>query len=114
MDTPSELLPVYKSVFQALTEANRDFQKLAASLEALQQISFFPNAKLTDARNVISWLRAELNVALMGAITEREMSNAMYYDWLCFQREREQKSPNKRQIEEEQKKMEQDQPENPE
>jgi hypothetical protein len=92
-NTPSELLPVHKNVFQVVTEANRSFQKLIADLHALQQISFFPNGKLADYVNVICRLRSEINVALMEEMTERETSNALYYDRLCMKRERELKDP---------------------
>jgi hypothetical protein len=93
MDTPSELLPVYKSVFQAVTEANRSFQKLVADLDALQQVSFFPTDQLTGSVHLICRLRAEINVALMKAITDRETSNALYYDRLYSRREQELKDP---------------------
>lgn len=118
MSTPSELLPVSQYVFQALTKTNASFEKLIANLEALQQISFFPSSKLADYVNVICRLRSEINLMLVEVLTHREMSNALYYDRLCSEREKELKDPDdvlfdaeqrKKQLEEEQKKMEQDQ-----
>ena len=118
MSTPSELLPVSQYVFQALTKTNASFEKLIVNMEALQQISFFPSGKLADHVNVICRLRSEINLMLVEVLTHREMSNALYYDRLCSERERELKDPDdvlfdaeqrKKQIEEEQKKKEQNQ-----
>lgn len=93
-DTPSELLPVNKQVFQAVTEVNGSFEKLVADLEALQQVSFFPGTKLADRINVICRIRAELNMSFMEIIAHREDSNALYFDRLCIKREKELKDPN--------------------
>lgn len=118
MSTPSELLPVGQYVFQAMTKTNASFDKLLTNLEALQHVSFFPSSKLADYANVICRLRSEINLLLVEVVTDREMSNALYYDRLCHQREKELKDPDdvlfdaeqrKKEIEEEQKKMEQDQ-----
>src|SRR5436853_4818894 len=87
--TPSELLPVNQSVFQAVTEANGSFEKLIADLEALQQVSFFPSGKLADYANVICRLRAEINLTLIEVLQDREMSNAGYFDRLCIEREQQ-------------------------
>jgi septal ring factor EnvC (AmiA/AmiB activator) len=119
MSTPSELLPVSQYVFQSLTKANASFEKLIANLEALQQVSFFPSSKLADYTNVLCRLRSEINLMLVEVLSHREMSNALYYDRLCKERERELKDPDdvlfdaeqrKKQIEEEQKKKEQEEP----
>ena len=91
--TPSELLLVNQSVFQAVTEANGSFEKLTSDLEALQQVSFFPSGKLADYSNVICRLRAEINLTLIEVLQDREMSNAGYFDRLCIQREQELKDP---------------------
>jgi hypothetical protein len=91
--TPSELLPVNQSVFQVVAETNGSFEKLIADLEALQQVSFFPNGKLADYANVICRLRAEINLTLIEVLQDREMSNAGYFDRLCIEREQELKDP---------------------
>lgn len=118
MSTPSELLPVSQSDFQAVAEANGSFEKLIASLENLQQISFFPSSTLTDYVNIICRLRSEINLLLVEVVTEREMSNAFYYDSLCRKREKELKDPDdvlleaeqrKKEIEEEKRRMGQEQ-----
>jgi hypothetical protein len=106
MSTPSKLLPVNKSVFQALSEVNGSFEKLVCDVEALQQVSFFPSDKLQDYMNIICRLRAEMNLALLEAITEREMRNAFYYDRLCAEREQELKDPDDVLIEAELRKKE--------
>src|SRR5436305_3808029 len=90
---PSELLPVNKCVFQAITEANGSFEKLVVDLEALQQVSFFPTDKLVGYINEIGRIRAELNMSLMEKIAHREDSNALYFDRLCIKREKELKDP---------------------
>ena len=126
MDTPSELLPVSQYVFQSLTKTNAGFEKLIANLEALQHVSFFPSSKLADYVNVICRIRSEINLLLAEVVTEREMSNSLYYDRLCSHREKELTDPDdvlfdaeqrKKEIEEEKKEMDQDQkitlPENP-
>ena len=112
MSTPSELLPVSRNDFQAVAETNGSFERLIANLEALQQISFFPSGKLADYANVICRLRSEINLLLVEVLTDREMSNSLYYDRLCSKREKELTDPDdvlfdaeqrKKQIEEEQK-----------
>lgn len=116
MSTPSELLPVREYVFQSLTKTNVSFEKLIANLEALQHVSFFPSSTLADYANVICRIRSEINVLLVEVITDREMSNALYYDRLCSKREKELKDPDdvlldaeqrKKEIEGEQRKAEQ-------
>lgn len=116
MSTPSELLPVGQYVFQALTKINASFEKLIANLETSQHISFFPSSKLADYENVICRIRSEINLLLIEVVTDRETSNALYYDRLCSQREKELTDPDdvlfdaeqrKKEIEEEQRKMEQ-------
>ena len=62
-------------------------------MEALQQVSFFPAAKLVGYINEIGRIRAELNMSLMEKIAHREDSNALYFDHLCIKRERELKDP---------------------
>lgn len=118
MSTPSELLPVGQFVFQALTKTNASFEKLIGNLEALQHISFFPSSKLADYENVLCRIRSEINLLLVESVTDRETSNALYYDRLCSKREKELTDPDdvlfdaeqrKKEIEEEQKKKEQDQ-----
>jgi hypothetical protein len=106
MSTPSKLLPVNKSIFQALSEVNGSFEKLTCDMEALQQISFFPSDKLQDYVNIICRIRAEINLALLEAITEREMRNAVYYDRLCAEREQELEDPDDVLIEAELRKKE--------
>ena len=125
MSDPSELLPVNKCVFQAVTEANGSFEKLVADLEALQQVSFFPTDKLVGYMNEIGRIRAELNMSLMEKIAHREDSNALYFDRLCIKRERELKDPDdvlldaemrKKEIAEEERRMREEEtasPENP-
>lgn len=118
MSTPSELLPVGEYVFQGVTRTNHSFEKLIANLEALQHVSFFPSSRLADYVNVICRVRSEINLLLFEVVTEREMSNALYFDLLCSKREKELKDPDdvlldaeqrKKEIEEEQRKTEQDQ-----
>lgn len=122
MSTPSELLPVGQFVFQALTKTNASFEKLIANLELLQHVSFFPSDKLADYANVICRIRSEINLLLVEVLTDREASNALYYDRLCSQREKELTDPDdvlfdaeqrKKEIEEEQKEREQDQDQKP-
>lgn len=73
---------------------------------------------MADYANVICRIRSEINVLLLDVLNEREMSNALYYDRLCIKREKELKDPDdvlldaelrKKEIEEEQRKTEQDQ-----
>lgn len=118
MSTPSELLPVGQYVFQAMTKTNASFDKLLANLEALQHVSFFPSSKLADYANVVCRLRSEINLLLVEVLSDRETSNALYYDRICIKREKELKDPDdvlydaerrKKEIEEEKKKLEQEQ-----
>src|SRR5262249_44146345 len=85
--------------------------------EALQHVSFFPSGKLADYVNVICRLRSEINLLLVEVVSEREMSNSLYYDRICSNREKELTDPDdvlfdaeqrKKEIEEEKRKMEQE------
>ena len=109
-----------------MTKTNASFEKLIGNLETLQHVGFFPSSKLADYANVICRIRSEINLLLVEVVTDRETSNALYDDRLCSQREKELTDPDdvffdaeqrKKQIEEEQRKREQDQkpggPENP-
>ncbi len=98
--------PVTSSAYQAIAELNRGFEHLTQNLQALQEFSFFPADDLTAWTNMICLTQAEANQTLMEALDHREMNNALYYDRLCLQRERELRDPDDVLIEAERRKQE--------
>jgi hypothetical protein len=104
--------PVKSSAYQAIAELNRGFEQVTQNFQTLQQFNFFPADNLTAWINSICLMQAEANLRLMDALNSREMDNALYYDRLCLQWERQLRDPDdvifaaehrKQELEEEQK-----------
>jgi hypothetical protein len=81
--------PVKSSAYQAIAELNRGFEQVTQNFQTLQQFNFFPADNLTAWINTICLLQAETNLRLMDALNSREMDNALYFDRLCLQWERQ-------------------------
>jgi len=105
-------LPTTSSAYRAIANLNRGFEQLAQNCRALQEFNFFPGDDLIAWTNMIGRMRAEANQTLMEVLDHREMNNALYYDRLSLQREREIRDPDdvlleaehrKREVAEEQK-----------
>jgi hypothetical protein len=91
--TPSELMPVTPGVFEVIHKLNIRFERLLQDFQTLQRIPYFPHTKLTAWQNTLGLIQAEANLSLIEPIKDRERKNALYFDRLCAQREREIKDP---------------------
>jgi hypothetical protein len=86
-------LPMPSSAYQALAELNRGFEQHTHNLNALHRFNFFPEELLIAWGNMLHRLQAETSLRLIGTIHDRLMNNALFYDRLCGQRERDLKGP---------------------
>jgi hypothetical protein len=104
--TPSELMPVTPGVFEVIHKLNIRFERLLQDFQTLQRIPYFPHTKLTAWQNTLGLIQAEANLSLIEPIKDRERKNALYFDRLCAQREREIKDPDDVLLEAEYRKQE--------
>src|SRR5437763_5902522 len=79
--------------YRAIADLNRGFEQLTGNLQALQAFNFFPAENLTAWVNMLCNLQATANHRLIETIQHREMNNALYYDRLCLERERQLRDP---------------------
>src|SRR5437899_6423750 len=91
--TPSELLPLEPTVFEAIHRLNSRFDRILHDFRGLQTFPYFPHHKLTAWQNLLGLIQAETNFALSAAIHQRAETNALYFDRLCARRERELADP---------------------
>ncbi len=99
-------LPTPSSAYRAIANLNRGFEQDTRNLEALQEFNFFPAKTLIAWANILRRLQAEASLRLLDAIHDRLINNALYYDRLCWQRERQLEDPNDVLIKAEQRKRE--------
>ena len=90
---PLQLQPIQSSVYQLLFELNAGFEAIIRHLEALQEVEFLRDERLTALRDLICRSQAEANRDFMETLMEREMSNAAWFDHLCIRWERQIKDP---------------------
>src|SRR2546423_9529721 len=105
-NTPSELLPLEPTVFEAIHRLNSRFESILHDFRGLQTVPYFPHHKLTAWQNSLGLIQAETNFALSAAIRERAETNALYFDRLCARRERELADPDDVLLEAEYRKQE--------
>lgn len=99
-------LPVSSSAYQAIAELNRGFEQDARNLEALQAFNFFPEEDLLAWGNTLGRLQADATLRLLEPLHDRLMNNALYYDRLCWVKERELEDPDDVLIKAEERKRE--------
>jgi hypothetical protein len=99
-------LPITSSAYRAIANLNRGFEQDRRNLADLQGFNFFPEKDLIAWRNILGRLQAEASLRLIDAIRERMMNNALFYDRLCWTREREIEDPDDVLIKAEQRKRE--------
>ena len=99
-------MPVTPGVFEVIHKLNIRFERLLQDFQTLQRIPFFPHTKLTAWQNTLGLIQAEANISLIEPIKNREYKNALYFDRLCAQREREIKDPDDVLLEAEYRKQE--------
>ena len=86
-------LPTTSSAYRAIANLNRGFEEDMRNIEALQGFNFFPAQDLTAWGNMLRRLQSEASLRLLETLDHRLMNNALYYDRLCRQRERELEDP---------------------
>ena len=86
-------LPTTSSAYQAIAELNRGFEQDTRNLEALQGFNFFPEEDLSAWGPMVCRLQADASLLLLETLHERLMNNALYYDRLCWTREKELEDP---------------------
>src|SRR5215510_259400 len=86
---PAEFLPVKAHVYQAIAELNSGFEKVIRDLQTLGRISFFGSDRVTAMHDLICRVRAQANRDFMMAVHDREMTNAVYFDRMCIQWDKE-------------------------
>ena len=99
-------LPTPSSVYRAVANLNRAFEENLRGLKALQEFNFFPEENLIAWGNMLHRLQAEASRRLLDVLHYRLMNNALYYDRLCYQRERDLEDPNDVLLEAERRKRE--------
>ena len=99
-------LPTPSSAYRALANLNRGFEQDRRNLADLQGFNFFPEEDLIVWGNLLSRLQAESSLRLLDTIHDRLMNNALYYDRLCWTREREIEDPDDVLIKAEERKRE--------
>jgi hypothetical protein len=99
-------LPVPTSAYRAVANLNRGFEQDTRNLKDLQEFNFFPEELLTAWGNMLHKLQAEASRRLMDVIHRRLMNNALYYDRLCWTRERQLEDPDDVLLKAEQRKRE--------
>ena len=99
-------LPIPSSVYRAIANLNRTFEEHTRNLKALQEFNTFPEEHLLAWGNMLCRLQAESSLRLIDTIHDRLMNNALYYDRLCWTRERELKDPDDCLFEAERRKQE--------
>jgi len=99
-------LPTTSSAYRAIANLNRGFEQDTRNLEVLQGFSFFPEEDLIAWGNILCRLQAEASLRLLETLDERLMNNALYYDRLCWTREKQLEDPDDVLLKAEQRKRE--------
>jgi hypothetical protein len=86
-------LPTTSRAYRAVADLNRGFEQDRRNLEALREFNFFPEENLIAWGNMLSRLQAEASLRLVDTIHDRLMNNALFFDRLCWTRERQLKDP---------------------
>ena len=99
-------LPTPSIAYRAIANLNRGLEQDRRNLAALQEFNFFPEESLLVWGNMLGRLQADASLRLLESLHERLMNNALYYDRLCWVRERELEDPDDVLIKAEQRKRE--------
>src|SRR5438132_4967036 len=82
-------LPTTSRAYRAIADLNRGFEQDRRNLEALREFNFFPEENLIAWGNMLCRLQAEASLRLVDTIHDRLMNNALYFDRLCWTREKQ-------------------------
>jgi len=99
-------LPTTSNAYRAIANLNRGFEQDKRNLTDLQEFNFFHEEDLIAWGNILGRLQAEASLRLLDAIHDRLMNNALYYDRLCWTKERQLEDPDDVLIKAEQRKRE--------
>lgn len=99
-------LPTTSSAYRAIANLNRGLEQDRRNLADLQEFNFFPEEDLIAWGNILSKLQAEASLRLLDTIHDRLMNNALYYDRLCWTKEKQLEDPDDVLIQAEQRKRE--------
>ena len=94
------------SAYRAIANLNRGFEQDRRNLASLQEFNFFPEVDLIAWGNLLGRLQAEASLRLLESLRDRLMNNALYYDRLCWVKERDLEDPDDVLIAAEQRKRE--------
>src|SRR5215471_3884377 len=86
-------LPTTSSAYRAIANLNRGFEQDRRNLSDLQEFGFFPEEDLIVWGNTLGRLQAEASLRLLDTVHDRLMNNALYYDRLCWTREKQLEDP---------------------
>ena len=86
-------LPTTSSAYRAIANLNRGFELDRRNLVALQEFGFFPEEELIAWGNVLGRLQADASLHLLDILHDRLMNNTLYYDRLCWVREKQLEDP---------------------
>jgi len=86
-------LPTTSSAYRAIANLNRGFEQDMRNLADLQEFNFFPEEDLIAWGNILGRLQAEASLRLLETLDRRLMTNALYYDRLCWTREKQLEDP---------------------
>ncbi|HLJ27889.1 MAG TPA: hypothetical protein VKY85_14355 [Candidatus Angelobacter sp.] len=86
-------LPPTSGAHRAIANLIRGFEQDTRNIEALQGFNFFPEEDLMAWGNILGRLQAEASLRLLETLRDRLMNNALYYDRLCWVKERELEDP---------------------
>ena len=89
-----------------MANLNRGFEQDRRNLADLQGFNFFSEEDLIAWGNLLGRLQAEASLRLLGTLRDRLMNNALYYDRLCWVKEREIEDPDDVLLKAEQRKRE--------
>ena len=99
-------LPTTSSAYRAVANLNRGFEQDRRNIQALQEFNFFPEENLIAWGNMLGRLQAEASLRLLETLHDRLMNNALYYDRLCWTREKQLEDPDDVLVKAEQRKRE--------
>jgi hypothetical protein len=86
-------LPIPVSAYRTIANLKRGLEEDRRNLAALQEFNFFPEENLRVWGNMLGRLQADATLRLLEILHERLMNNALYYDRLCWVKERELEDP---------------------
>ncbi|HZD95968.1 MAG TPA: hypothetical protein VE133_17030 [Candidatus Sulfotelmatobacter sp.] len=72
------LMPVRAYVYRAIAELNAGFELTLQELKRLQQVDFFPSARLAAMYELISDTRAQVNHEFFDILGKREAANTVH------------------------------------